>query len=307
MSTTYLFRIDMAKDNDTFFDAMRSAVSHVYAGADFRVGAGGWIPDLLRLVVEDPPDRCCLTLIELEATEPVALISCRKYLPEDSSAIPSAFSDYLDRVIRQCHSTADAREIEFSRLKAVVSAVGVFTVTTAGALRSSTRFVEELPLIDQPNVPGQPRLVQPASQDTQRILHGVVRLARLEAEALSRCATILDAVVRHCDHSDTRFEIWRKGRRNPPLKRLLAESNECYPGLCSLVLESKTAGITLDFEKVLCEMVEIWSKGREKPLDTEHTRRLVSRYFSVAAAIQGHDEMVSVFEAARKLVAEEAI
>lgn len=305
MPTTYLFRIDMAKDNDTFFDAMRSTVSHVYAGADFRAGAGGWIPDMLKLVVEEPPDRCCLTLIELEATESAALISCRKYLPEDSAVILRAFNEYLDRVIRQCHSTADSRETQFSHLKAVISSVGHREVTTAGGLRTSMRFVEELPLIDQPNVIGQPRFVQQASQDSLRTLHGVVRLARLEAEALSRCVTILDAVVRHSDHSDTRFEIWRKGRRNPPLKRLVVDSNGKYPGLRSLILESKSTGITLDFEKVLAELAEIWSKVYEKPLEMEHARRLVVRYYPVATTIQGHDPMVSVFDTARRLVAEE--
>jgi hypothetical protein len=115
MPTTYLFRIDGAKDNDDFFGAMRASVQHVYAGADFRVGAAGWIPDLVKLVVDEPPARCSLTLIELEATESVALISCRKYLPEDSASIVSAFRKYLDRVISQCRISADPREAEFSQ------------------------------------------------------------------------------------------------------------------------------------------------------------------------------------------------
>jgi hypothetical protein len=295
----------MAKDNDTFFDAMRSSVSHVYAGADFHVGAGGWIPDMLKLVVEEPPDQCCLTLIELEATESAALISCRKYLPEDSVVILRTFNDYLDRVIRQCHSTADSRETEFSRLKAVISSAKHFAVTTAGGLRSSMHFVEELPLIDQPNVTGQTRIVQQDCQDSQPTFHGVVRLTRLKVEALSRCVTILDAVVRQCDHGDTRLEIWRRPRKNP-LKRLVANSNGTYPGLRSLVLQSISAGITLDFEKVLSELAEIWSNACQKSFEKDYARRLVAHFFPVATTIRGHDRMVGVFEKARKLVAEEA-
>src|SRR5438552_1857138 len=148
MSTIYLFRVDGAKDNDAFFASMRSSVSHAYAGVDFRVGGAGWVPDLVRVIVDDPPDRCSLTLIELEATESVALMSCRKYLPENSADILKAFNDYLDRVIRQCRSSADTREADFAGLKAVLSEISQVTVTTAGALRSSTSFVEELALID---------------------------------------------------------------------------------------------------------------------------------------------------------------
>jgi hypothetical protein len=82
MPTTYLFRVDMAKDNDEFFAAILPSAAHAYAGLDLRVGTAGWVPDLVRVVVQDSTDSCCLTLIELEAIESVALISCRKFLPE---------------------------------------------------------------------------------------------------------------------------------------------------------------------------------------------------------------------------------
>ena len=110
---TCLFRIDGAKENDAFFAAMRSSASLVYAGLDFRVGSAGWVPDLVMVSVAEPPRRCSLTLIELEATESVALISSRRYLPENSAEILAAFMAYLGRVIRQCRSTADARGSEF--------------------------------------------------------------------------------------------------------------------------------------------------------------------------------------------------
>jgi hypothetical protein len=305
MSKTFVFRIDMARDNDAYFAALRTSASLVYAGVDFRVGESSWIPDLLRLVVEEPSGQCKLTLIELEATESVALISCRKYLPENSDVILSAFTDYIDRVIRQCHSTADAREAEFARLKVVLANATQITVTTAGALRASAGFVEELPLLDQPKTVGQPQPVEQGHDDTRRTFRGIVRLPRLEAQGLYRCILILDAVVRHCDRSGTRFRHWKK--ESSPLCRLLSENSGTYPELHTLIHESKTAGITLDLEKVISALAEIWSLVCGEQLHPEHIRTLVSRYIPIALAIRKHHEMIAVFEEARKLVAEVGI
>jgi hypothetical protein len=299
---TYLFRIDGAKDNDEFFAAMCSSVSHVYAGADFRVGAVGWIPDLVKIVVEEPLNRCSLTLIELEATESAALVSCRKYLPENSAEILSAFSGYLDRVIRQCRSTADLRESEFARLKDAISQVSYVTISTAGGLRSSTRLVEELLLIDQPKLVVQPQHVQHEQEDSRRTFRGVVRLTRLDAEALARCVMILDAVIRRCDHSGTRFEIWIRRARSQPLKRLLTENKGSHPALRSLVLAPKHAGVTLDFEQLLSEVIEVWLQALRRQPNQEQVRTAISCYFPLAAGIKGHESMTAVFETARSAV-----
>ena len=147
---TCLFRIDGAKDNHEFFAAIRASVSLVYAGVEFSVGCSGWVPDLVKVTTSEMPDRCPLTIIELEATKSVALISCRKYLPEDPNEIVAAFRIYLDRLIRQCRSSADPRESEFIHLKERLSEAKELVVTTAGALRSSAILVEELPLMGQP-------------------------------------------------------------------------------------------------------------------------------------------------------------
>lgn len=307
MPAVYLFRVDGAKDNDDFFGAMRSSVGHVYGGVDFRVGVAGWIPDLVRVVVEQPSGRCSLTLIELEATEAVALISCRKYLPENSVNILSAFGEYLDRVIRQCRTSADPRGSEFASLKATLSQATQVTVTTAGALRSSTAFVEELPLIDQPKMAAPLRAIQEDRQDQSRVFQGILRLSAHEAKALARCIMILDAVIRHRDHSSATFHAWRGQARTQPLKRLLSENNGNHPALRAFVFEAQNRGITVDFEQVLAEVVEIWSAARGGQLDPEHTRRLVSGYFPVALPIRGHEQMTGVFETARKHLAEEAI
>jgi hypothetical protein len=164
MPTVYLFRFDGAKDNDDFFNAMRPSVGCAYAGMELSIGAAGWIPDLLKVEVHEPPESCSLALIELEATESAALISCKKYLPENSASILSAFNEYLDRVIRECRSSADPREGELANLKSVLSEASHVTITTAGALRSSTAFVEELFLIDQPKRPAETPAFQPQRQ-----------------------------------------------------------------------------------------------------------------------------------------------
>jgi len=64
-------------------------------------------------------------------------------------------------------------------------------------------------------------------------------------------------------------------------------------------------GVTIDFELMLCELVQIWSVGRTNQIDPEHIRVLVNRYFPVAMAIGGQDQMTGLFETARKYVAEE--
>lgn len=302
---TYIFRVDSAKDNDAFFDAMRPSASFVYAGIDFRVGSvrANWIPDLVRVTVADPPDHCSLTLIELEQTESVALESCRKYLPENSAAIFDAFNDYLDRVIRQCRSAADPRESEFVNLRATLSNAKHLTITTAGALRSSPSFVEELPLIDQPTyvAPSQ-EVKQDGREVTKCCFQGVLRLSEREAKALGRCVMVLDAVIRQRDHSSAIFRAWRGQDRSQPLKQLLLKNGDSRPALRAFVFETKGRGITLDFDAVLSELVEIWSTAGTTQVDPEHIRTLISGYYPTASAIRGHDRMTAVFEAARRFL-----
>jgi hypothetical protein len=219
----------------------------------------------------------------------------------------SAFTNYLDRVIRQCRSCADSREAAFAGLKTVLSNVSYVTVTTAGALRSSTIFVEERPLMDQPNGAVRPPDVQQDQEAKKRAFRGELRLSAEEAKRLSRCVMILDAVIRHNDHSNANSHNWRAQARSQPLKGLLSENSESHPALRAFVFETRNRGIKLDFEAVLSELVEVWSAFRETQLDREHIRSLVNSYYPVASAIKGHDQMVVVFETARKHVSEAAI
>ncbi len=304
MSTVYLFRIDGAKDNDTFFDSARPDACSVYAGVDFRAGASAWIPDFVRVIIEEPPHASRLTLIELEATESAALISCRKYLPEKPEGIVDAFLDYLDRVIRLCRSCADLRENEFTSLRERLQQNSQIVITTAGALRSSQHFVEELALINQPNSSAPRPYVQVDEERKERVFSGILRLSQKEAKGLARCIKILDAVIRHRDHSGGTIHSWIGGR-SQPLKRLLTENNGYHPALRSFLLQRENRGITFDFEKVLSDLIEVWSAAHGRQFDPEHTRSLLSRYFSVALQIGPEEQMASVFELARKFVTED--
>jgi len=77
----------MNKDNDAFFNARKSSATHVYAGVAVSIGSSSdWIPDLIEIAV-DESGNFALRLIELEAQKSDALISSRKYLPENSTKI----------------------------------------------------------------------------------------------------------------------------------------------------------------------------------------------------------------------------
>jgi hypothetical protein len=301
MGSSYLFRIDGARDNDEFFETMRPSMSHVYAGVDLRIGAPGWIPDLVKIEIDVEAASCKLTLIELEATETVALVSCRKYLPESSELILAGFSDYLERVIKQCRSTADPRHSEFVKLKDALLRVERVQITTAGALRNSTRFVEELSLLDQPRMAAR-QLQSPAPPvESSRRFNGVLRLSADDAYALSRCILVLDALARKADHSTAAFRSWRGQVRSQPLKKTLVDSDGSYPALRAFVLrDANYRGLTLDIEPVLAELVELWVASGVQDIDRNAAVAFIESYFSVALEMPGEQPMTQVFEAARK-------
>jgi hypothetical protein len=154
MSAVYLFQIDCARNNDAFFQAAakQPLVSVFYRGAGFQVGEAPWIPDGVQVDTDESPVRCSLTLLELEERKSEALISCRKYLPEDSTRVLHAFREYLRRKIGECKSTADTRERALTALERLLQQGAPVRVKTACALRSAPFIIiEALPLIDQPN------------------------------------------------------------------------------------------------------------------------------------------------------------
>ncbi len=292
MVTVYRFQIDGAQNNDAFFNSLRSSASFFYKGSAFRVG--DWIPDGVRVDVQE--SQCFLTLIELEDTKSNALISSRKYLPENSDLIVRALGEYLDRIVSQCVSTGDSREAGLTRLKDIVTQGKPFVVRTACALRSSTETVEELSLIDQPSSAKSPN-VPPPSEVGQSAspLQGTLRLGRERLHGLQRSLKVLDAVIRRQDHSAGLFHSWS---HRTPLKRLVSETTG-NPVLKELATETNRTGMKLDFEALLLELVSIWA-GASRQLDLEDVRRLISHYLLTAHRIRGHDRMDAIFEDARK-------
>jgi hypothetical protein len=305
MSVIYLFRIDGAKDNDKFFNAVRSSMSYVYAGAEIKVGSLGWSPDFIKVSLNESKD-VTLTLIELDATESVARANCRKYLPENSTDIVRTFCEYLDRVIRACRSSAHPHEDEFIKLKTALSKADKIIVFTAGALRSSIDFLEEFSLIDQPERIVQMQSVQEISPEntSEEIpdFRGTLRLNTEKARALGRPIIILDAVIRRQDHGDAGFRSWRSKRSN----KLLKEYSAAYPCLCSLFLDQGVfSGITLDFGKLISELAAKWSEARTIQMNQERVRSFINRYFPIAIKIRLTDRMSAVFDSARKFLADE--
>ena len=299
MSTVYLFQIDSAPNNDTFFNGQLPGSAFFYRGSMFRVGEAPWIPDGLRVEVEE--SRLVLTLIELEDTKANALISSRKYLAEDSNLIVQALSEYLGRVISDCRSTGDPRKIGFAQLQDTLAQGDAFVVKTACALRSSQEIIEELPLIDQPHVSraqsGPVEQNAAINEDKLPVFEGSLKINAEKTKALGRCVAVLDAVVRHKDHSDATFHSWRM---KSPLKRFLRESNGS-PVLRNLILGTGfQTGMTLDFEALLSELVALWSNSAEA-LQREDARRIIRGYFLTASRIRSKDRTEKVFDDARRI------
>jgi hypothetical protein len=298
MPETFLFQIDGAKDNDAFFEARKPSASYFYGGVDMKIGY--WSPDLVEISVDELGDFT-LTLIELDAEESLARINCRKYLPENSEEIVRRFQEYLGRVIGECrfHPHKD----EFVRLKAMLAKAKKIVIATAAALRSSPHFIEKHSLIDQPERIRQTQSVQTDSSVEAQVFHGTLKLSVNDANAVSRCILVLDAIVRQCDHSSATFKAWRQGTPQP-LKNFLKQNKPAYPQLRAFILQTRIRGITLNFETVLSELAKIWSDSSNAQFDPERVRNLFNSYFPIALKIKAYETMPAIFEKARKFLSE---
>ncbi|MGA3333850.1 MAG: hypothetical protein ABSC62_06760 [Terracidiphilus sp.] len=298
----YLFQVDSAKENRHFFEGMHRALpgSVYFRGRDFRVGP--WTPDGLRVDLEMAVSQpcCSLTLIELEPAEPMALRSSRKYLHESSISICGTFIQYLDRVIEDCDSRADPRESRIATLRDLLAQGVPVTVKTAAALRNASAFLEEKPLIDQAS------LTESAESRRQRVLgersaerrhltfQNSLKLDTEQNKALRRCIMILDAVIRHRDHSSATVHSWIG---KAPLKRLLKGMSERPVTLERFILKAENSGTTIDFEALLSELIGIWAKNGSR-IEIEDGRRLIRGYFPIARDVMSDHKMDLVFEAA---------
>lgn len=222
MRTRYLFRLDGSKENDGFLEfAISQGVEQVYAGVEMKVGSG-WIPDFVEVCCDLAEKTCMIKLIELEAAETAALVSARKYLPEESSFILRAFDTYLDRVLDLCRATSDTRRDAFLQLKTFLTEARSVTVRTAAALRTSRAFVEDLPLIDQPQPQEIIRTQKPPTPQSITF-KGELSLPPRARKTLFRALLILDGVVRGRDYSAANVKNWLT-HRTQPLKVAVKEA-----------------------------------------------------------------------------------
>ncbi len=301
----YLFRLDMAKDNDEFLALRRGhQVEHVYSGTPMKVGPG-WIPDFVEVAVDADADTCRLTLIELEATEIPARAACRKYLPEGSSDVVRVFLEYLNTVISQCRSTADPRLEALDELKGILASRSAISVHTAGGLRTSADFVEDLPLIDQPEPLTVP-VTAPVGPSSSFSFHGELRLTRAESDGVRRALRILHAVVVGRDHSGGTMKSWRNLRQKY-LDRAVSKDGVQYPHLHEL-LTSKTAfGLRVNCDKLSAELALLWGGAGNESLTAERIAKLISSFVPEAVSFAEHESMQNVFERARAVVCGPAI
>jgi hypothetical protein len=303
ITSVYLFQVDSAKENRPFFEGMHASSpdSIYFRGLDFKVGP--WTPDGVRVDLEmgESPLECSLVLIELESAGSMALKSSRKYLQEKSKDICIEFMRYLNRVIKECDCTADPRETKITLLRDALTQNVPVTVKTAAALRSSTSFLEESPLTDQTSLTRSyetPLLYSPNEGRIGRkqpTFRGVCKLDAEQSKALRRCILILDAIIRKDDHSSAIFHSWLM---KAPLKRLLKRMGNKPPTLERFILNQWNSGITIDIEKLLSELVEIWTESN-KQIDLEGARKLIDDYFPTAMRIGSRDDQMNlIFEKA---------
>ena len=305
MQTRYLFRLDMAKDNNEFLALRRTRqVDHVYSGTPLKVGPG-WIPDFLELVVDRDSQLCRLTLIELEATEIAARASCRKYLPEPSSEVMRAFLGYLDTVIAQCRSTADPRLDAFEGLKEIVLSVSTIVVHTAGALRSSPDLLEDLPFIDQAERQAL-AVVDMAKSPSSFLFIGERRLTRAEADGVRRAARILHAVIVGRDHSGGTMKSWRNISQKP-LDCAVAKDQSRYPHLHKLLTAKTVHGLNINCEKVATELATLWRVADGEPMTADRAAEMVSTFVPVVVTFESHEPIQKVFARARETLRGTAI
>lgn len=311
---TYVFQIDCAENNDSFFCRVPDVPVVFYRGAGFQVGEAPWIPDGIRIEVEEGPEsgaptRCVLTLIELEERRPEALRSSRKYLPEDPELILSEFRKHLRRKILECKSTGDPRETELSSLEQTLRSGISVTIRTACALRSRRwidKMEEDLPLIGQEE-PFETRDSQwnneeslSSAEPDNPTLSGICKLDRDRTLALRRCVMVVDAVVRKQDHSSAALRAWLA---RAPLRSLLKSKSGAFPVVEQFILPEDTSkGTRIDFDALVLELLRIWSEKGEN-LEADMVRRLINEYFLVAERTGAHDRMDRVFEIADNIYA----
>jgi hypothetical protein len=299
MDDRFLFCFDGSHDNDRYRDLATERGFAVFAGRELRLGAAGWKPDAIRVVMEDGGQRCTLAIIELEADVNTARISARKYLPEPSQSVVDAFLAYLDTYAAHCRRHADPRLATIQALKDMLSECETLIVT-AGCQRDRFASVEELPLIDQGHRarPQQTDAVPRTSRSFR--WSGKVTLSPEQQKHLFRTVLVLDAIVRGWDKSGASLAKWRN-LRTQPLKAQLEAQPGNSPALRALILGHKL-GVQIDIDHLAVELAGIWTSMSAKQYTPESVVHVLQQYLPIAAKLPNSIPVQEAFEKARPLL-----
>jgi hypothetical protein len=301
----FLFRLDGSKENDDFFRCRRGDDGCIaYSGTALSIGPG-WIPDLIEVNVGEDPPCFTVTLIELEAVEITARVSCRKYLPESSTDIIQKLAAYLDIVRRQCQATADPRLAAFDSLAASLPTMRRFVVRSGGALRSSSGLLEVHDLLDQPGRVSIP-YVPTANVARSSSFGGTRSFSREETDALRRTVRILHAVMTGHDHSSGTVHSWRNLRRKP-LDTAASAQPERLPELHRLLSNKSASGMRLNCDQVARELADLWAATPGRGMTPAQVADAVQRFAPRSMKFSNQESMRAVYDLARSTLGEVAI
>lgn len=175
---------------------------------------------------------------------------------------------------------------------------------TAGALRTSSDYVEDLPLIDQPEQ------LTISDGDTSRpppkfLFHGERRLTRSESDGVRRAIRYLHAVVAGRDHSGGTVKSWRNLRQKP-LEQAVATEEGQYPHLHQLLSAKTEFGLIVNCEAIAAELARLWLATGASHMEPQNVAAVIEAFVPVALTFASHEPMESVFEQARKAIRETA-
>jgi hypothetical protein len=300
MSIRFLFYVGMARENDAYLDLPHNPpVDNPYAGVSLKV-AHGWVPDFVDVRMDPESNSCRLTLIELEPSELSALISSRKYLPEDSRAVLRSFADYLDAVIAECRSHADRRIAAFQSLKKFLASAPKISVHAAGGLRSSPDLIEDRPFSDQPvRFDPLPRPAPPPSPPF--VFAGLRYYSRAESEALRRAVRILHAVISGSVNNVSTLRSWML-LKNSHLDLAVRNDPRQFPCLKAFLHASTKRGLRVDSDKLARELSAAWLSFEELPIPPLRASSLLTNFVPIARSFDFNDQIQPIFSRARQVI-----
>jgi hypothetical protein len=297
----FLFQFDGAPENRPFVERWKQRYGgEVYAGVSVTLGSR-WTPDLAEVTVDAIANEVELRLIELEADDKQVRVSCRKYLPEPSQAIVTAFVEYLDDVLGRCRKTHDQRIDSFRRLKEFLCPSPTVIVKTAGALRNSLDFLEEFLLIDTHS--GELPVVVAAKNPERRpfLCENEQNLSREQVEVLRRVVRVLHAVLIGNDHYDCSIDSAQRRMRSA-IDNALISFDRPLSELQRLHSPESQRGAHVDCDKIVAELADLWT-SRRPDATLSRVRSWVEGFYPFAQQPRKHEPVRLLIEPARIIVA----